>query len=51
MNSKVDKDTEQILQMYNMEGNKTALKTLMADTYGHLDRLNLNETATDHLHI
>ena len=48
--SKVEKESEKIQQMYNMDEEQTALKLLATDTYDSLNRINsMDETAMDHL--
>ena len=48
---KVEKESEWIQQMYNMD-EQTALKVLTADTYDNLNRINLaDETVVDHVKL
>ena len=50
--SKVEKESEQIQQMYNMDEEQTALKLLATDTYDSLNRINsTEETPMDHLNL
>ena len=52
LTSKVEKESEQIQQMYNMDKEQTTLKLLMTDTYGSLNRTNLTEEIPmDHLNL
>ena len=49
---KLEKEAEQIQQMYNMDEEKTSLKTLATDTYESLNSVSsINEMATDHLNL
>ena len=50
--SKVEKESEKIQHMCNMDEEQTALKLLVADTYDSLNRINsMNETRVDHLNL
>ena len=50
--SKVEKEWEQIQQMYSMDEEKTTLKLLVTDTYDSLSRINsIGEKAMDHLNL
>ena len=49
---KVEKEAEQIQQMYNMDEKQTTLKTLATGTYDSLNRINsIDETAVDNLNL
>ena len=49
---RVEKEAEQIQQMYNMDEEQTALKLLVTDTYDSLNIINsIDETAMDHLNL
>ena len=51
-NSKVEKESEQIQQMYNMDEGQKALQQLTTDTYDNLNKMNLiGETVVDHLNL
>ena len=48
--SKLEKEADKIQQMFNMDEEQTALKTLTTDTYDSLDWMGpSNEIALDHL--
>ena len=48
--SKIEKEAEQIQEMYNMNEEQTALKTLVTNSYDSLNVLNVtDEIAVDHL--
>ena len=50
--SKVEKETEQIQQLYNMDKEQTTLKWLATDAFDSLNRINSkDETAMDHLNL
>ena len=50
--SKIEKETEQVQQMYNMHEEETSLKTLITGTYDSLNWIgSANEIATDHLNF
>ena len=50
--SKVEKESEQIQQMYNMDKEQATLKLLATDPYDSLNRINLiDETVMDHLNL
>ena len=52
LTSKLEKETEQIQWMYNMDKEHTSLKTLVTDTYISLDQIgSVNEITTDHLNL
>ena len=49
---KVEKESEQIQQMYNVDEEQTTLKLLATDNYDSLNRINLiDETKMDHLNL
>ena len=50
--SQVEKDSEQIQQMYNMDEEQCSLKVLATDTYDNLNSINsVDETTVDHLNV
>ena len=49
---KVEKESKQIQQMYDMDAEQTALEILVTGAYDSLNRMNLiDETAMDHLNL
>ena len=49
---KVEKESEQIQQMFNMDEEQTALKLLVTDTYDSLNKINsIDDTIVDHLNL
>ena len=50
--TQVEKEAEQIQQMYNMDEEQTALKVLATDTFENLNRINsVDETIVGHLNL
>ena len=50
--SNVEKESEEIQQMYNMDKEQTDLKLLATDTYDSLNKINsIDETAIDYLNF
>ena len=50
-NLEIEKEPEQIQQMYNLDEEQTALKVLATDTHDNLTRTSLNDTVVDHLNL
>ena len=52
LTSKVEKESEQIQQMHNMDKEQTTLKLFVTNTYDNLNRINsIEETPMDHLNL
>ena len=50
MTLKVEKESEQIQQMFNMGKGKTALKLIVIETYDYLNKIKfMDEPVVDHL--
>ena len=48
--SKMERETEQLQQIYNLDENQAALQVLVSDTYDDLIRTN-SDSAIDHLNL
>ena len=50
--SQIEKESEQIQQMYNIDEEQTAFKGLATDTYDNLNRINsVDKSIVDHLNL
>ena len=50
--TKIEKQTDQIQQMFNLEEEQTSVKTLAADTYDSLNHTaSLEEIKSEHLNL
>ena len=50
-NSQIEKEPEQIQQMYNLDEEQTALKALATDTYDNLIGTYSDDTIVDHVNL
>ena len=50
LNSEMERDPEQLQQMYSLDKDKIALKVLIANTYDNLIRTN-SDDAMEHLNL
>ena len=52
LTSKLEKETDKIQQMFNMDEEQTSLKTLVTDTYDTINRIGtVEEIAREHLNL
>ena len=52
LTTKIEKETDQIQQMFNLDEEQTSLKTLAADIYDSLDHVDSSEEVkSEHLNL